>query len=215
MTVTSAAIPPLATWHWLTGWWRSRGAGPWPGRPAAVLFDRDGTLVHDVPYNGDPALVRPVAGAAEAVAALRRAGVAVGVVTNQSGIARGVLTAGQVTAVNRRVSELMGPFGTWVVCPHGPADGCGCRKPAPGMITEAAARLGVDAADCAVIGDTGADVAAARAAGARGILVPNGVTLPAERAGTPCAGTLAEAVHALLTGAVLPCWPGGGGGGER
>jgi phosphoglycolate phosphatase-like HAD superfamily hydrolase len=66
-----------------------------------------------------------------------------------------------------------------------------------------------------VIGDTGADVAAARAAGARGILVPNGVTLPAERAGTPCAGTLAEAVHALLTGAVLPCWPGGGGGGER
>jgi histidinol-phosphate phosphatase family protein len=207
MTVTSAAIPPLATWHWLTGWWRSRGAGPWPGRPAAVLFDRDGTLVHDVPYNGDPALVRPVAGAAEAVAALRRAGVAVGVVTNQSGIARGVLTAGQVTAVNRRVSELMGPFGTWVVCPHGPADGCGCRKPAPGMITEAAARLGVDAADCAVIGDTGADVAAARAAGARGILVPNGVTRAAERAGTPSAPTLTEAVKALLTGATPGCWP--------
>jgi HAD superfamily hydrolase (TIGR01662 family) len=207
MTATSAAIPPLAVWHWLAGWWRHRRDGPWPGPPAAVLFDRDGTLVHDVPYNGDPGLARPVDGAADAVAALRRAGMRVGVVTNQSGIARGLITPAQAEAVNRRVGELIGPFDVWRVCPHGETDGCRCRKPAPGMITEAAALLGLDPADCAVIGDTAADVAAARAAGARGVLVPAAATLASDRAGVPCAATLTEAVTALLDGTVLPSWP--------
>jgi HAD superfamily hydrolase (TIGR01662 family) len=206
MTATSTAIPPLAVWHWLAGWWRHRGDGPWPGAPAAVLFDRDGTLVHDVPYNGDPRLVRPVDGAAAAVAALRHAGIRVGVVTNQSGIARGLITRAQAEAVNRRVGELTGPFDVWQVCPHGATDGCRCRKPAPGMITEAASLLGVDPADCAVIGDTAADVAAARAAGARGVLVPAAATLASDRAGVPCAATLTEAVTALLEGTVLPSW---------
>ncbi|HLI39902.1 MAG TPA: HAD-IIIA family hydrolase [Streptosporangiaceae bacterium] len=207
MTATSVAIPPLAVGYWVAGLWRWHRAGPWPPRPAAVLFDRDGTLVRDVPCNGSPDLVTPVDGAAAALARLRAAGVRVGVVTNQSGVERGLITGGQVRAVNRRVEELLGPFDVWAVCPHGPADGCGCRKPAPGLITAAAARLGADPADCVVVGDIGADVDAAYAAGARAILVPTPVTLPGELAGVPVAPDLAGAVAAILGERRLPCWP--------
>jgi histidinol-phosphate phosphatase family protein len=102
------------------------------------------------------------------------------VVTNQSGIATGRLTACQVDAVNARIEYLLGPFDTWQVCPHGPYEGCGCRKPAPGMVKRACADLDVDPTRCVVIGDTGSDVAAAEAAGAVGVLVPNPATRPEE-----------------------------------
>jgi histidinol-phosphate phosphatase family protein len=105
------------------------------------------------------------------------------VVSNQSGVARGLLTEAQVRAVNARVEELLGPLGPWAWCPHVPADGCDCRKPAPGLILRAAERLGVDPARCVVIGDIGADVQAARAAGARAILVPTPITRAEEVAG--------------------------------
>ncbi|UNX54783.1 HAD-IIIA family hydrolase [Georgenia sp. TF02-10] len=146
----------------------------------AVLLDRDGTIVVDVPYNGDPERVRPVPGARAALDRLRDAGLALGVVSNQSGIGRGRLTRGQVTAVNARAEELLGPFGTWQVCPHAPEDGCPCRKPAPGLVLAAAAALGVAPAECVVVGDIGADVGAAVAAGARAVLVPTPVTRPEE-----------------------------------
>jgi D-glycero-D-manno-heptose 1,7-bisphosphate phosphatase len=146
------------------------------GGVRAVLFDRDGTLVHAVPYNHDPDLVAPVDGAREVLDDLRRRGVPVGVVSNQSGIARGLITPAQLDAVNARVTELLGDFGTWQTCPHGSADGCACRKPAPGMVLAAASALGVDPSDCVVIGDIGADVGAALAAGARAVLVPTPVT---------------------------------------
>jgi D-glycero-D-manno-heptose 1,7-bisphosphate phosphatase len=146
----------------------------------AVLFDRDGTLVHDVPYNTDPDLVAPVDGAREVLDVLRRRGIPTGVVSNQSGLARGLITPDQLAAVNDRVDELLGPFGTWQVCPHGPADDCDCRKPAPGLVIAAAAALGVDPSACVVIGDIGADVGAALAAGARAVLVPTPVTRAAE-----------------------------------
>ncbi|MFC3584503.1 D-glycero-alpha-D-manno-heptose-1,7-bisphosphate 7-phosphatase [Streptantibioticus rubrisoli] len=169
--------------------------------PTAVLFDRDGTLIEDVPYNGAPERVRPVPGARRALSALRRHGILLGVVSNQSGIARGLLTRADVDAVRRRVEELLGPFDIWVVCPHGPYDGCRCRKPAPGLIHTAVARLGVERQRTAVIGDIGADVDAARAAGARGILVPNEQTDPREvAAAAETAPTLLTAVLALLGG---------------
>jgi histidinol-phosphate phosphatase family protein len=164
-----------------------------------VLFDRDGTLVEDVPYNGDPTLVRARRGARAALDRLRRESVPIGVVSNQSGVARGLLTRAEVDAVNRRVEELLGPIGTWLVCPHGPEDGCGCRKPRPGMVLEAAARLGMPAYRCAVVGDIGTDLEAARAAGARGILVPTAVTRPQEVAAAPeVAADLEAAVDRLL-----------------
>lgn len=169
----------------------------------AVLFDRDGTLVHDVPYNGDPDLVRPIDGAVAAVARVRSAGLATGVVSNQSGIARGLLTRARVDAVNTRVDELFGGFGTWQVCPHGPDDACACRKPAPGMVLAAAAALGVDAPRCVVIGDIGADVGAATAAGAGSVLVPTSVTRTAEVDAAPVvAGDLGAAVDLVLQGRV-------------
>lgn len=175
---------------------------PRRGPPRAVLFDRDGTLVHDVPYNGDPSLVCPVDGAADVLAELRRAGVPTAVVSNQSGIARGLLTRAQVDAVNVRVEELLGPLGPVFVCEHGPAGGCACRKPSPGMVLEAAAALGVDPHDCVLIGDIGADVEAARAAGARSVLVPTPATRPEEVAAAP-------AVAADLSSAVRLAFPDG------
>lgn len=170
-----------------------------PRRLRAVLFDRDGTLVHDVPHNGDPALVRPVAGAAEALARVRTAGLQTAVVTNQGGIGLGLLTRAQVDAVHARVDALLGSLGPWLVCEHAPGAGCGCRKPAPGLVLQAAAALGVRPEECALIGDISADVDAALAAGARPVLVPTPVTLPEEVASAPeVAPDLLAAVDLLL-----------------
>ncbi len=168
-------------------------------RPRAVLFDRDGTLVVDVPYNGDPAKVTPMPGALQALERLRAAGVPTAVVSNQSGIARGLLTRAQVDAVNARVEQLLGPLGPFFVCEHGPDDGCACRKPAPGMVLDAARALGVEPAQCALNGDIAADVHAALAAGARPILVPTAVTRAEEVAEAPeVAPDLGAAVDLLL-----------------
>lgn len=165
----------------------------------AVLFDRDGTLVHDVPYNGDPDRVRPVPGARAALDRLRAAGLRLGVVTNQSGLARGRFTTEDLQRVHARVEQLLGPFDTWQVCPHDDADSCRCRKPAPGMVHAAAAALGTVARRCVVVGDIGRDMVAAGAAGATGILVPTEQTLPAEVAAAPAvAGDLPGAVDLIL-----------------
>jgi D-glycero-D-manno-heptose 1,7-bisphosphate phosphatase len=172
---------------------------PTQARPAAVLLDRDGTLVHDVPYNGDPERVAPLPGAAQALERLRGAGIPTAVVSNQSGIARGLLTRKQVDAVNARVEQVLGPLGPFFVCEHGPDDGCGCRKPAPGMLLAAAQALGVAPEQCALIGDIGADVEAALAVGARPVLVPTPATRPEEVDGAPeVAADLRAAVDLLL-----------------
>lgn len=202
MAATSLLIPPIAVFHRAAGEWRHRHVERFaPRPPKVVLFDRDGTLVYDVPFNGDPRLVEPMPDARAALDALRDAGVRLGVVTNQSGVARGVLSAAQVRDVNQRVEALLGPFDHWEVCPHGPEDGCSCRKPEPGMILRAAHALGVEPEECAVIGDTGADVFAAERAGALAVMVPNERTRPEEchRASVTCS-SLAEAVDFLLAG---------------
>ncbi|MCU0300878.1 MAG: HAD family hydrolase [Candidatus Nanopelagicales bacterium] len=168
----------------------------------AVLFDRDDTLIRDVPrYNGDPTLVQPIPGAAEAVGRLRAAGLPTGVVSNQSGIGRGFVSHMQVQRVNARVDALVGPFDTWQYCPHAPADACTCRKPAPGLVVRAARALGVEPHHTVLIGDIGTDVRAARAAGAVGILVPSPRTLPAEVREAPLvARSLGDAVDLVLAG---------------
>jgi HAD superfamily hydrolase (TIGR01662 family) len=201
MLATSIAIPPVACWHRMVGELRWRRVPLAAAVPAAVLFDRDDTLVHDVPYNTDPTAVVPMPGAREALNRLRDAGIPVGVVTNQSGVARGLISAEQLELVNARVSELLGPFDAWSVCWHGEDDGCGCRKPAPGLVKDAAAQLGVPVDRCVVIGDIGADVTAAAAAGARGILVPTARTLRQEiRSAAEVAADIAAAVELALSG---------------
>jgi HAD superfamily hydrolase (TIGR01662 family) len=159
-----------------------------------VLFDRDGTLIENVPYNGDPGLVVPMPEAREAVDRLRAAGLPVAVVSNQSAIGRGWLTPEDVQSVNARVEELLGPFDWWAVCPHAPDEGCDCRKPAPGLILDTAARLGVDPTECLVVGDSISDMEAARSAGAHGVLVvPAGAAFEADSS-FPVAHDLADVV---------------------
>lgn len=205
MVVTSVLIPPAALFHRLRGEIHARAVTPEARdgrrRFKAVLFDRDGTLIEDVPYNGDPDLVRPMPGAPQALRRLNRAGLRTAVISNQSGIGRGRLTAGQVTEVNRRAAQLLGLEGPWLWCPHAPGDGCECRKPEPGLVLEAASQLGVRPEECVVVGDIGSDVEAARAAGARGILVPTPVTLDEEVRNAPETATdIGRAVDLILEG---------------
>jgi histidinol-phosphate phosphatase family protein len=206
MLATSVVLPASATLHHLLGRARARALmsdaslAPRPARrPDAVLLDRDGTLVVDVPYNGDPERVLPVAGARRALNRLRDEGVPLAVVSNQSAIGRGLVSPAEVAAVNARIERLLGPLGPFVICPHRPEDGCACRKPRPGLVLDAAALLGVPPERCAVVGDIGADVEAARAAGARAVLVPNHRTRAEEVAAAPeCAASLEDAVDLLL-----------------
>ncbi|MFN8021299.1 MAG: HAD-IIIA family hydrolase [Acidimicrobiales bacterium] len=173
--------------------------------PRGFLFDRDGTLVHDVPYNGQPARVRPLPTAAAAVALARAAGCRTAIVSNQRGVALGLLTVAQVEAVNARVQRLLGRFDAVLWCPHDDVDDCDCRKPRPGLVLAAAERLGLRPDECVVFGDTGADVGAALAAGAAAVLVPNDATEPDEVDAAPCvAPTLSAAVRLALAGSVPP-----------
>jgi HAD superfamily hydrolase (TIGR01662 family) len=208
MGISSILIPPSATAWAGWGWLRARRLAPrgsadrWTApAPRLVLFDRDGTLVHDVPYNGEPDEVRPVEGARAALDRLRAAGVAVGIVTNQSGIGRGLLEQHEVDAVHARIRDLLGDFEVIAICPHAPDERCGCRKPSPLMVLDAAHQMGVQPHECVVIGDIGSDVEAGLAAGARSVLVPTELTLPDEVAAAPeVATTIAAAVGLVLTG---------------
>jgi HAD superfamily hydrolase (TIGR01662 family) len=196
MLATSAAIPPAATLARLRGIRRARRLTAAPG---AVLLDRDGTLVRDVPYNGDPARVEPLPGVRGALDRLRARGIPLAIVSNQSGIARGRLTGAQAEAVMARVTELLGPFDDVRWCPHAPEDACACRKPAPGLLLAAAGAVGADPRRCVMIGDIGADIEAARAAGMRAVLVPTDVTRAEEiAAARETAPTFADAVDLLL-----------------
>jgi HAD superfamily hydrolase (TIGR01662 family) len=195
--LTSALIPPLAVAHRVRGEFRARLAGrrdrgAASSTPRAVLFDRDGTLIEDVPYLADPQRVRPMPGARRTLNQLRRRGVAVGVVSNQSGVARGLIAMDELERVNARVESLLGPFDTWQICPHAPDARCSCRKPEPGLVTAAASELGLAPHECLMIGDIGSDVDAALAAGARAVLVPRPNT------------KVDEIDHAHLVAAVAP-----------
>ncbi|RKT19484.1 histidinol-phosphate phosphatase family protein/HAD superfamily hydrolase (TIGR01662 family) [Streptomyces sp. 1114.5] len=167
--------------------------GPWlfdhrgadaAGAPAgAVLFGRDGTLLQDVSCNGDPAMVHPMAGVRAALAALRAAGFALGVVSNQPGVARGLIGLDQVEAVQARAETLLGPLDVWAVCPHGSHEDCGCRMPAPALVTAACRALGLPPARVTVIGCSDEVATAAMAAGAHAIRLP--VAAPRTNTGCP------------------------------
>jgi lipopolysaccharide heptosyltransferase II len=185
------------------------------GGRRAIFLDRDGTLLDLVPYLHDPAQVRLVPGAAEALRAARQAGFALVVVTNQSGIARGLFREEDVTRVHARVQEALAPAGVAIDrfyhCPHHPdfTGPCDCRKPEPGLYRRAAAELGLDLQRSFAIGDTVEDLQAAQRAGCRPILVRTGYGAQAERVHadrmprcTPVADDLPQALwrHALGAG---------------
>jgi histidinol-phosphate phosphatase family protein len=140
----------------------------------AVFLDRDGTVMVDRGYLSDPAGVEFEHGAVEALRQLHDAGFGVILVSNQSGIGRGLMTAEQSDTVHRRVVELLAAEGVPIVgsyiCPHAPWDRCECRKPSPVLLRQAAAEHGIDFAQSFVVGDKKSDVDLGRATGCRTVL---------------------------------------------
>jgi len=136
-----------------------------------ILLDRDGTVIIDRHYLADPDGVELLPGAGQALARLARAGAALHLVTNQSGIGRGYYGETDFQAVQTRLLELLVPFGAPITatahCPHGPDAGCDCRKPATGLFDRLAAAHGLSPDQTAVIGDKASDVAFGLAFGAR------------------------------------------------
>lgn len=151
----------------------------------ALFLDRDGTVIADAHYLADPSGVRLIAGAADAVRWANAQQVPVFLVTNQSGIARGLITPAQYEATRARTEALLTEAGAEIVrtyhCPHWPevSGTCSCRKPGLGMYQQAAAEHGLDLARAAYIGDRWRDVQPAIATGGVGVLVP-GIETPAD-----------------------------------
>jgi D-glycero-D-manno-heptose 1,7-bisphosphate phosphatase len=138
-------------------------------RRAAVFLDRDGTLIEDPGFLADPSGVAFLDGALDALRRLREGGFALVVVSNQSGIARGLIAADDAEAVHRRFVHALADEGLALddvrYCPHGPDDACTCRKPLPGLIVGAADALGLDLDRSFMVGDKADDVEAGRRAG--------------------------------------------------
>jgi len=170
-------------------------------RRVTVFLDRDGTINRDTGYVKAPEELELLPGVVEAVARLNRAGVRVVVVTNQSGIGRGFLTATALEAIHRKMLALFRAGGAWLdaiyYCPHHPDDGCRCRKPGTGMIERAVRDLDLDLSAAYLVGDQARDLELARRVGARGVLM---VTTPGDYA--PPHGPVPHYVAAALGGAV-------------
>ena len=162
-----------------------RAAAPAPGGRPAVFLDRDGTLNADTGYVHRWEDFRWLPGAKAAIRRLREAGVYVFVVTNQSGVARGMFDEAAVTALHGRMRDDLRTTGADIddirYCPHYPDASiaayrqvCACRKPAPGMILDLIAHWPVDVAESVMVGDKEVDAEAGRAAGIAAEIVPGG-----------------------------------------
>jgi D-glycero-D-manno-heptose 1,7-bisphosphate phosphatase len=170
-------------------------------RARAVFFDRDGTLMEEVHYCGDPAKVRVFPGVPEALRKLKQAGLRTFIVTNQSGLGRGLITEAQYCAVQE---ELLRQIGAGLIdatyfCADPPSVPSTRRKPEPGMVWEAAAAYDIDLARSYFIGDKSADIQCGRRAGTRTILVLTGY--PAEPDSHPdfTADDMTQAVQIVLS----------------
>jgi len=158
-----------------------------PDARPAVFLDRDGTVVEERDYLARAEDVHLVPGAADAIRRLRRAGFAVVLVTNQSGIARGLYTEDDYRAVQARLEALLeaehAPVDATYYCPHHPdfTGLCDCRKPGPGMYRRAARELGVAPERSWFVGDKLSDVEAARVFGGHAVLVRTGYGRENER----------------------------------
>ena len=143
-----------------------------------VLLDRDGTINEEVDHLDDPDDLVLIPGSAAAIRRLREIGLGVVVVTNQAQIGRGLLSEERLVAIHERLAALLADEGAEVDdilhCPHPPEHGCDCRKPAPGMALEAAARFGFDPDRAFMVGDHAGDAGLGRAVGATTFLVLTG-----------------------------------------
>jgi len=175
-----------------------------------IVLDRDGVINHD-----SDAYIKsvdewvPIEGSLEAIARLNHGGYTVVVASNQSGIARGYFDIETLSAMHRKMDNLLAKIGGRVdavfYCPHGPDDGCSCRKPKPGMLLEIGQRFNVPLSNVVFIGDSIADIKAASSANANSMLVRTGKGKKAEKilraegkAAVPVYDDLATAVAAIL-----------------
>ena len=144
-------------------------------RKIAVFVDRDGTICFDRHYLADPDGLELIPTVAEGIRRLNEAGMPVIVVTNQSGIARGRFNEKRLGEIHDRLRQLLAEKGARIddifFCPHMPDAGCRCRKPAPGMLLDAAEKHGIDLNESFVIGDRMMDVELAHGVGAKAVLV--------------------------------------------
>ncbi len=169
-----------------------------------VILDRDGTMVIDRGYLHDPAGLEFEPNAAEGLKCLHLAGFRLVVITNQSGVGRGLFNLEQLEAMNARLLTMVESAGARLeriyYCPHAPGAGCVCRKPAQALLMQAAAELGFNAAAATVIGDKESDIEFGRRAGARTILIASHGPTPRLRT-TPdlIARDLVEAARAVVS----------------
>jgi histidinol-phosphate phosphatase family protein len=178
-------------------------------RPA-LFCDRDGNLIVEKEFISDPAAVELIPGVAEALKRAQAAGYLLFVVTNQSGIARGLMSDEDVALVNQRLSELLANKGVKLdgifYCPHHPdlTGACDCRKPARGMIDQACSRYAIDLSRSFVTGDRVLDMELARNIEAGGIMVKTGygeiesAQLPLHLKSIRVVSDFAEAVDVIL-----------------
>ncbi len=161
----------------------------------AVFLDRDGTIAEDVNYCRRPQDFRMFPRAGEAIASLNKAGLAVVLVTNQSGVARGHLTEKTLAQIHQKMMDELAEYGAGVdaiyYCPHLPGDGCSCRKPGTELFHRAAAELGLALTRSYVVGDQEIDILAGHAARCQTVLVETG---PA-----PCTSDAARPDHRAPT----------------
>lgn len=144
-----------------------------------IILDRDGVINEDSDdYIKSTEEFIPIEGSLEAIARLNQSGYSVAIATNQSGIARGLYTIDTLNSMHEKLRRLLAPFGGHVdaifYCPHGPDDGCDCRKPKTGMFDEIKQRFALDLYDVFAVGDSLRDLQAALAAGANPVLVKTG-----------------------------------------
>ena len=179
------------------------------GPRGLLILDRDGVINRDsAEFVKNVDEFQPLPGSIDAIARLQRAGYTVTVASNQSGLARGLFDRRALRAMHRKLRRLVAAAGgridRIVVCPHGPDDGCRCRKPAPGLLLRLARHYGVALAGTPAIGDSLRDLEAARAAGATPILVRTGTghkteaALPGPLRGIEVFDDLADAARALV-----------------
>lgn len=146
-----------------------------PGHGRVVLLDRDGTMVVDRVYLDNAAGLEFLPGAADGLQMLYAHGYRLVVITNQSGVGRGLFSLERLHEMNARLAEMVVEAGARLegiyFCPHAPEEQCACRKPAPGLILQAARELGFDPAAAVVIGDKDSDLESGRRVGAMTVLI--------------------------------------------
>jgi D-glycero-D-manno-heptose 1,7-bisphosphate phosphatase len=175
-----------------------------------IVLDRDGVINHDSDdYIKSPDEWQPIDGSLEAIARLNHAGYTVAIASNQSGLARGYFDIEVLTAMHKKMDELLAKIGGRIdavfYCPHGPDDACQCRKPKPGMLLDIGQRFNVPLKQVIFVGDSITDINAANNAHAQAVLVRTGKGIKAEKilqseskSSIPVYDDLASAVTAIL-----------------